>query len=195
MSERELLSFFKALADANRLRIVGLLAQSPHTVEQLAVILELRPSTISHHLMRLKRSSLVSAHADGYYSVYRLDTRKFEALARRLLRTDALPELAADVDPGAFDAKVWKDFTKPDGRLKTIPSQRKKRLVILHRLLQDIVPGRRYAEQEINTLLGRYHDDTATLRREMIAAGLLERDRGTYWRPDPVEPSSRAEPS
>ena len=32
----ELLGFFKALADANRLKIVGLLAKQPYSVEQLA---------------------------------------------------------------------------------------------------------------------------------------------------------------
>ena len=35
----DLLAFFKALADPNRLRIVGLLAHAPHTVEQLAAAL------------------------------------------------------------------------------------------------------------------------------------------------------------
>lgn len=192
MPESELLTFFKALADANRLKIIGLLAQRPHTGEQLAVCLELRPSTISHHLTRLKRAGLVRVHAEGYYSVYQLDIDTLETMARRLLREDMLPVLADGVDPNAFDDKVWRDFTKQDGRLKTIPSQRKKRLIILRRMLQDIVLGRRYAEQEINTLLRRYHDDTATLRREMIAAGLLERENGIYWRPDPEEPSTWA---
>ncbi|MFN8401960.1 MAG: hypothetical protein U0V48_00135 [Anaerolineales bacterium] len=35
MSE-ELVTFFKALADANRLKIVGLLAEKPYSVEELA---------------------------------------------------------------------------------------------------------------------------------------------------------------
>ncbi len=41
----ELLTFFKALADAQRLKIVGLLAQEAHTVEQLAALLGISPST------------------------------------------------------------------------------------------------------------------------------------------------------
>jgi DNA-binding transcriptional ArsR family regulator len=49
---QELLDFFKALADANRLKIAGLLAQEALTVEQLAEMLELHPSTVSHHLGR-----------------------------------------------------------------------------------------------------------------------------------------------
>src|SRR3989304_5344056 len=72
MSE-ELVAFFKALADANRLKIVGLLAQQPYSVEQLAAILKLRPSTISHHLSKLSEAGLVSARAYSYYNMYQLE--------------------------------------------------------------------------------------------------------------------------
>ena len=61
-----LLTFFKSLADANRLRIVGLLAHRPHTVEELAEVLALRPSTVSHHLSRLSAAELVSATVQGH---------------------------------------------------------------------------------------------------------------------------------
>ena len=37
----ELLEFFKAMADASRLKIIGVLAQQPSTVEQLAAMLDL----------------------------------------------------------------------------------------------------------------------------------------------------------
>ena len=46
MSE-ELVSFFKALADPTRLKIVGLLAQQPYSVEELAALVGLKPSTVS----------------------------------------------------------------------------------------------------------------------------------------------------
>jgi DNA-binding transcriptional ArsR family regulator len=59
----ELLTFFKALADATRLKIVGVLANGPSTVEQLAATLGLWPSTISHHLARLSEASLVARPA------------------------------------------------------------------------------------------------------------------------------------
>ncbi|HNC99899.1 MAG TPA: ArsR family transcriptional regulator, partial [Myxococcota bacterium] len=42
-----LLPFFKSLADANRLRIIGLLAHQERGVEELAEALDLRPSTVS----------------------------------------------------------------------------------------------------------------------------------------------------
>ena len=68
MSE-ELVNFFKALADPSRLKIVGLLAQQPYSVEELAALLQLKPSTVSHHLARLSEAGLVSAKVDGYYNI------------------------------------------------------------------------------------------------------------------------------
>ena len=106
----ELLDFFKAMADANRLKIVGILAQQPSTVEQLAAMLELQASTVSHHLARLTQVGLVSARADSYYNVYRLETDALEAMAQRMLARETLPAVAADVDLDAFDRKVLRDF-------------------------------------------------------------------------------------
>lgn len=87
----------KTLADENRLRILGLLSQNPHTGEQLAVLLGLRPSTISHHLTRLRRAGLVSAVAEGYYSVYRFEADSLEAIARQLGSRETFIELASSV--------------------------------------------------------------------------------------------------
>jgi predicted transcriptional regulator len=178
----ELLQFFKALADANRLKIVGLLSQKGFTVEQLAAMLELRPSTVSHHLSRLARASLVSARAEGYYSVYELETGALENMAHRLLSREELPEVIADIDLDAFDRKVVSDFSLPDGRLKTIPAQHKKLLAILRHIVTDFKLGTKFNEKRINTILSRYHEDTATLRRELVGAGLLQREAGKYWR-------------
>ena len=71
----ELLAFFKALADANRLKIIGLLAQDEYPVEQIAEMLDLRPSTVSHHLSKLSKAGLVSARSESYYNIYRLETK------------------------------------------------------------------------------------------------------------------------
>ena len=105
-----------------------------------------------------------------------------EEMARRLLSHEELPAIAGDADLGAYDRKVLADFSHPDGRLKTIPSQRKKLQVILRHLIEDFDPEIRYPERQVNERLGRYHEDTATLRREMIAEGLMEREAGSYWR-------------
>ncbi len=103
-------------------------------------------------------------------------------MARRLLSREDLPAVAADIDLNAFDRKVVADFSLPDGRLKTIPTQHKKLLAILRHILLDFKLGTRYSEKRVNTILSRYHDDTATLRRELVGAGLLAREAGKYWR-------------
>lgn len=176
-----LLTFFKAMADANRLKIVGLLAQKPHSVEELAAILNLRPSTVSHHLGRLAEAGLVSARAESYYNMYRLEESVLEQTARQLLSKENLPAVAAETDSGAYERKVLRDFLLPDGRLKTIPAQRKKLDVILRHLAQEFSAGIRYPEKRVNEILKTYHEDTASLRRELIGARLLEREKGEYW--------------
>jgi hypothetical protein len=182
MIDAQLLAFFKALADANRLKIVGLLAHESFTVEQLAAMLELRPSTVSHHLARLSKIGLVSARAEGYYNLYQLEKGTLEALARQILSRETLPAVIADVDLEAYDRKVLANFSNPDGSLKTIPAQRKKLAVILRHIAKSFEPHARYPEQEVNQILAKFHQDTATLRRELVGAGLLARARGEYWR-------------
>lgn len=182
MSE-ELVPFFKALADANRLKIVGLLAQQPYSVEQLAAILDLRPSTISHHLSKLADVGLVSAKAESYYNVYQLEEEKLQQM-RLLFSQQDLAAVVEDVDLDAYDRKVVEDYSLPDGRLKTIPSQQKKLEAVLHYVLKAFEPGVRYSEEQVNEILARYHEDTATLLHELVGYGLMNREGsgGEYWR-------------
>ncbi len=181
-NDEQLLTFFKALADANRLKIVGLLSQHPYSVEQLAALLDLRPPTVSHHLKLLSEAGLVSARAESYYNVYQLEAGVLEQIARQLAMEDRLPSMAADVDLQAYDRKVLHDVLLPDGRLKTIPAQCKKREVVLRHILDDFQPGVRYTEQQVNEILARFHADTATLRRELVAYKLMARAAGEYWK-------------
>jgi len=183
-NDEQLLTFFKALADANRLKIVGLLSEHEYSVEQLAALLNLRPPTISHHLKLLSEAGLVSARSESYYNLYQLESGMLEKIARHLGEQDKLPRMAAEVDLEAYDRKVLRNILLPDGRLKVIPAQRKKREVILKHILKEFLPERRYAENEVNEILSRFHSDTATLRREMISYRLMKRAEGMYWRID-----------
>ena len=109
MSE-ELVTFFKALADANRLKIVGLLAEKPYSVEELAALLQLKPSTVSHHLSKLAEAELVSSRAESYYSIYQLDKKMLEEKSRSMFSQTELSNVAAEVDADAYDNKVIKDY-------------------------------------------------------------------------------------
>jgi predicted transcriptional regulator len=183
MSE-DLVAFFKALADASRLKIVGLLAQRPYSVEELAALLDLKPSTISHHLSRLAEAGLVTARAEGYYSVYQLDQAALRATTRNLFSAEQMTAATENVDLDAYDRKVINDFSLPDGRLKEIPSQRKKLEIVLRHVAQAFEPGMKYSEKQVNEILARFHADTATLRRELVGCGLMEREGGggDYWK-------------
>lgn len=195
----DLLTFFKALADANRLKIIGLLARQSYTVEQLAALLKVSPSTISHHLSKLAEAGLVTASAQSYYNYYRLETKQIETMARRLAAADTFPTVAADLGgesaPEAvaqvYDQKVIHNYLLPTGQLKTIPSQRKKLMVVLRHLIQNFEPGRRYPESEVNEILAGFHDDTASLRRELISTGLMKRESSgqAYWRTEVETPA------
>lgn len=184
LKTNELLTFFKALSDANRLKIVGLLAKEELSVEQIAEMLDLHPSTVSHHLNKLSKAGLVSARAESYYSIYSLETQVIEEMARHLLAKDALPSVANDVDLDAYDRKVLKNYSTPDGRLKQLPVQQKKLDVILRYLVQQFEPGERYSEKQVNEILARFHEDIAGLRRDLIDFGYMKRTVGgsEYWR-------------
>lgn len=183
-TSEELLNFFKALADANRLKIVGLLAQQPTTVEGLAAALGLGASTVSHHLSKLAKAGLVSARTDGHYYIYSLETDALQAMAERLLSADELPRLSDDADLDAYDRKVLANFLDAEGRIKAFPAQEKKFQVILQHVVQAFEPGQHYTEKQVNEILGRYHKDTASLRRGLIDYRLMARQSGggEYWR-------------
>jgi len=179
---QELINFFKALADPNRLKIIGLLAQQDLSGEQIAEMLAVSPSTISHHLSRLSKSGLVSARAESYYNIYTLNAKRLESLSKELLAPDQLPAFVREVNMDAYDQKVVKNFTNPDGTLKSIPGQMKKMKAILLYILPDFEPERRYPEKEVNQILERYHEDYAQLRRNLIDTGLMKRENGIYWK-------------
>jgi biotin operon repressor len=183
MSE-EAVAFFKALADASRLKIIGLLAQQPYSVEELAALLNLKPSTVSHHLAKLAQVGLVSARTESYYNVYQLDEKALESRSRDLFSQENLAASIVDVDADAYDHKIIADFSRKDGSLKTIPAQRKKLEAILRHIVKAFEPNKRYSEKQVNEILGRYHEDTASLRRELVGNKLMKREGGggDYWR-------------
>jgi len=180
----ELLDLFKALADANRLKIIGLLAQQSYSVEQIAELLHLGVSTTSHHLSKLAKVGLVSAQADGHYYIYSLKTDVLRLMAQRLLSEENLPKLSGDVDRGAYDRKVLETFTDEEGRITAFPAQEKKFLVLLKYVVEVFEYGKRYPEKQVNEILSRFSEDTALLRRSLVEYNFMAREGGggEYWR-------------
>jgi predicted transcriptional regulator len=179
-----LLRFFKALAEPNRLKIVGLLAQKPRPVEEIAELLGIGVSTASHHLSRLSKAGLVSARAEGYYSIYALHTDAIREMARGLLKSEDLPRLAENVGEDPLERKVLATFTNEDGTIKAFPVQEKKFLVLVRHALKAFEPGVKYPEKQVNQILKKFNADTARLRRAFVDHGYMKREGGggLYWR-------------
>ena len=62
------------------------------------------------------------------------------------------------------------------------PTQNKKLMVILRHVLPVFEPGSQYPEKQVNEMLRRFHEDTASLRRYLVDSGMLQRKDGIYWR-------------
>lgn len=182
-----LLRALKTLADLSRLRILGAVATEERTVEELADLLQLKAPTVSHHLARLRELDLIETRADGVTRWNRLNQAGIERLAKRLAAPEVVATAAADVEGATWERKVLRDFLDESDppRLREIPAQRKKRQVILRWLADQFAWDREYSEKEVNAVLKRRHEDTATLRRELIGERLMARDGGSYWRSEP----------
>ncbi len=178
-----LLAFFKALGDANRLKIIGVLAHKEASVEELATILEVSPSTTSHHLSKLAEIGLVSARVDGYYNLYRLETNTLEAMAQRFLAQETLPNVAQDLDRKAYDRKVLRDYLNEDGSIRQLPTNQRKLDVVLAYIAEHFEHGQTYTEKEVNQVIGVLNEDISGLRRDLISFGYMDRERdgSAYW--------------
>lgn len=53
-------------------------------------------------------------------------------------------------------------------------------MIVLQHLVERFNPSETYTGREVNDLLRAAHDDVATLRRELVDYGFMQRDRGIY---------------
>jgi len=171
---------FKALGHPARLLILNLVRAKPRHGEELAAILNLNPATISHHLMKLTAVGLLQARKDQYYQMYSLTNGLMNKTLDEIVRISQ-PGLTGAVAQDAYRDKVLKTFIK-QGRLTHLPAQLKKRQIILEELVTEFEPDHLYEEREVNQILLEFHEDVATLRREMIMNKLMTREKGIYQR-------------
>jgi hypothetical protein len=78
-----------------------------------------------------------------------------------------------------------------DGRVVSIPAKPAKRNLLLPWLLDECFPDDRdYEEKEVNMRLALLNPDVSALRRYLIDAGLMTRDKGIYRRAAPMAPDA-----
>jgi hypothetical protein len=181
----EMMSFVKALASADRLRIIGVLVRGRATQSDIAEQLHLPIKDVFNHLSYLVEVGLVNER-DGFYD---LDEKTVESYAR-LQFEGSRPTFEAKEEKTEDARKVLKNYLNADGTLKQIPAPGRKQLIILNFIVEAFAYDTNYTEKEVNTILRRFHVDTAALRRDLVDNGLMARESdGTrYWRrPEPAE--------
>jgi hypothetical protein len=170
------LDLLRLLLDPDRLATVGAIVQRPRTSAELASLVGRPSAEVLRTLAPLVQAGLVRREGAGYH----LDVEAWRAVAQDLPRS-APPSPRVAFGMTDEEADLLGRFFVGD-RLLELPAARGKRLVVLERLALEFEPGRRYPETEVNTLLGRFHPDHATLRRALVDEGFLDRAAGEYWR-------------
>ena len=181
MTEADAINLFKCLADKSRLQILKSLAVEDMYVERLAERLGLTPSTISFHLKKLSDAGAVTAYKNQYYMMYSLNKEIFQTSILEILQQEsdeAQQQAKRDAD---YRQRVIDAFFEY-GKLKSIPTQRKKERIILEVIAKAFDFDRIYSEREVNLIIADFHDDFCTIRRDMVGERLLGRNGMEYWR-------------
>lgn len=175
----EVMDFLKALASAERLRVIGALARGRATQAEIAAQLHV-PMKDAYDRLSLLVETGVVVEVDGAYD---LNEKAVESLARGQFDGKRPVYEAAEMEQEDV-RKTLKAFLNADGSIRQIPLEGKKLLIVLNYVLDAFAFGANYTEKEVNTILRRFHTDTATLRRAFIDQRLLAResDGSKYWR-------------
>lgn len=181
MTEGDAIRLFKCLSDKSRLQILKSLVVEDMYVERLAERLGVTAPTVSFHLKKLADAGAVTSYKSQYYMMYSLNREIFQTSILDILgqKSDEA-EIQAQRD-AQYRQKVIDAFFEY-GKLKAIPAQRKKERIILGVIAQAFEYDRIYSEREVNIIIADFHDDFCTIRRDMIAEKLLDRDTRGYWR-------------
>ncbi len=174
---KEKLELLKLLADETRLEILNILLKEDSYVEKIACELSLTPATICYHLKKMESAGVVNCSRSQFYMIYSLNREIFDKPLYELIKKDE--EIVNTEEK--YKKEVLSNFFKY-GRLTQIPTQRKKREIVLAEILNQFEFRREYEEKEVNEIILRYHEDFCTIRREMIAFGMMTRHHEIYKR-------------
>ena len=172
----EKLEILKLLADKTRLDILNALMKEDSYVEKIACELSLTPATICYHLKKMEAAGVVNCARSQFYIIYSLNRQIFDKPLYELIKKD---EKIVDTEE-KYKKEVISNFFKY-GKLTQLPTQRKKREIVLAEIAKQFEFGRKYDEKEVNQIIHIYHEDHCFIRREMIACGIMAREKETYW--------------
>ncbi|PLS03747.1 DUF2087 domain-containing protein [Neobacillus cucumis] len=181
MQLNKIVEFHKALGDLTRIRIIALLQQGPLHGQAIAGKLGLKPPTITHHIAKLREVGLIKEKRDKNTIYFSLNAKILESSAKAILTVGTGGEARMEMSVTAEErTAIINNFFTKDGKLKNYPAQRKKKLVVLEYMAKGLEFGRVYQEREINGYLKQFHEDYATLRRELIMCQYMYRENNQY---------------
>lgn len=181
MTQEDAMKLFKCLSDMSRLRIVQSLNQGDMYTELLAERLDLTPSTVSFHMKKLEDAGLIVSHKEQYYTVYSLNREVLEKTIYDIAVSEAEQIDEQQKREEAYRRKVISAFFEY-GRLRSIPVQRKKKIICYEQIAALFEIGKVYGEKEVNDIISPIHEDYCTIRRDMISEGIFRRDGSQYIR-------------
>ncbi|WP_211745850.1 metalloregulator ArsR/SmtB family transcription factor [Paenibacillus sp. Marseille-Q4541] len=184
----KIVNYHKALADPTRMRILLILSQGEMNGQKLAERLNLSQPTVTHHAAKLREVGLIKERRDKntiYFSLYPYFIKQHaEASLNFIFKGKNEVE---EMDPNQkLKESVMRNFFSKEGKLRSIPAQYKKKLIVLQHMVEQLDKGKKYEEKEINEFIKGYHEDFATLRREFIMHEFMYRENGVY-EVNPVE--------
>lgn len=169
------IEILKILADKTRLEILGILLKEDCYVEKIASSLDITSATACYHLKRMEKAGIVKCARSQFYIMYSLNKEVFNmSLGEFIMPNEADSE-------EKYKRSVINSFFKL-GKLLSIPVQQKKREIVLYEIAKAFEFDKQYAEAEVNSVIKDYYEDYCTVRRELIAFKMLERENSTYKR-------------
>lgn len=180
MQLNRIVNFHKTIGDKTRVQIIALLKDGPLHGQAIAGKLGLTPPTISYHITKLREIDVIYQRRDKNTIYFHLNEKKLAFMAEAILRIGGDNETESFQVEDKEKYKVIKNFFQENGRLKSIPAQRKKKLIVLEHLVNGLQKGQTYQEKEINEYIKQFHEDFATIRREFIMCEFMAREDGEY---------------
>lgn len=191
----QLVTFYKAMGDTTRIRILAILANGPLHGQALAGKLGVTPPTITHHMAKLREAALVYERRDKNTIYFYLHEANVKRLSQAIV--DVLEHAKKGTEESLWEEEgkeakegggkpvveslqVLRTFYTADGRLKQIPAQRKKKLIVFEHMVRGLEKGRKYTETQINEYIRQFHEDYATIRREFVMNHYMYREDGIY---------------
>lgn len=180
----KVVNYHKALADPTRIKILILLANGELNGQILAEKLCVTPATITHHATKLRVASLINERRDKntiYFSLnHYFIKNNANATEKLIYRKDKGGLEILEDEHKRITESVIKNFFTNEWKLKSIPVQLKKKLIVLELLVSKLEKGRKYNEREINEFIKKFHSDFATIRREFIMHHFMFRENQIY---------------